>query len=63
MYCKTNTLIIICSLISNLRIWSRGEQFMAISNMESLLDMHKNIIDSLDNYILKEEQRLSTLKR
>lgn len=63
MFSNTYTLIIICGLTSHLRLWSRGELFTAVSDVEPLLDVHKQITDDLETYILREEQRLNVLKR
>ncbi|XP_045495201.1 prolyl 4-hydroxylase subunit alpha-1 isoform X1 [Colias croceus] len=40
-----------------------AELFTAISEVEPLLETHKRIIDDLDDYIRKEEERLNILKR
>ncbi|XP_038214789.1 prolyl 4-hydroxylase subunit alpha-1 isoform X2 [Zerene cesonia] len=40
-----------------------AELFTAISEVEPLLETHKRIIDDLDDYIHKEEERLNILKR
>lgn len=50
-------------LLVNLREWTHAELFTAISEVEPLLETHKRIIDDLDDYIDKEEERLFTLKK
>ncbi|CAK1540610.1 unnamed protein product [Leptosia nina] len=51
-------LILTCSVT-----WARAELFTAISDVEPLLETYKRIIDDLDDYIVKEEERLIVLKR
>ncbi|XP_045528903.1 prolyl 4-hydroxylase subunit alpha-1 isoform X2 [Pieris brassicae] len=52
-----------CLLLSCHWSWTNAELFTAISDVEPLLETHKRIIDDLDEYILKEEERLNVLKR
>ncbi|XP_052739287.1 prolyl 4-hydroxylase subunit alpha-1 [Bicyclus anynana] len=54
---------VICFVMLNLWTSTRGELFTAISDVEPLLETHRKIIDDLDDYINKEEKRLSILKR
>nr|XP_034827160.1 prolyl 4-hydroxylase subunit alpha-1 isoform X1 [Maniola hyperantus] len=54
---------VICFIALNLWEFTRGELFTAISEVEPLLETHSKIIDDLDDYINKEEKRLSILKR
>ncbi|XP_039751146.1 prolyl 4-hydroxylase subunit alpha-1 isoform X1 [Pararge aegeria] len=54
---------VICFTVLNLWTFTRGELFTAISDVEPLLETHRKIIDDLDDYINKEERRLSILKR
>ncbi|CAG9578884.1 unnamed protein product [Danaus chrysippus] len=51
------------SILLNLMTISHGELFTAISDVEPLLETHKKIIDDLEDYIKKEEDRLQALKR
>ncbi|CAK1600873.1 unnamed protein product [Parnassius mnemosyne] len=61
---RTSLLHVICFGITfNLWSWTRAELFTAISEVEPLLETHKKIIDDLDDYIQKEEKRLSILKK
>lgn len=55
--------VILCFIVLNLWTCSRGELFTAISDVEPLLETHKKIIDDLEDYINKEENRLAILKR
>ncbi|KAL4716402.1 hypothetical protein ACJJTC_006764 [Scirpophaga incertulas] len=59
------SLQIVCYIFSilSLRSWSRAELFTAISEVEPLLETHKRIIDDLDDYIQKEENRIIALKK
>ncbi|XP_050664922.1 prolyl 4-hydroxylase subunit alpha-1-like isoform X4 [Leptidea sinapis] len=52
-----------CMLFVSCAIWTSGEVFTAITDVEPLLETHQRIIDDLDDYIFKEEQRLNILKR
>ncbi|XP_045487389.1 prolyl 4-hydroxylase subunit alpha-1 isoform X2 [Pieris rapae] len=52
-----------CFLLSCHWSWTNAELFTAISDVEPLLETHKRIIDDLDEYISKEEERLVVLKR
>ncbi|XP_041984197.1 prolyl 4-hydroxylase subunit alpha-1-like isoform X2 [Aricia agestis] len=52
-----------CLFVLNLLAQSKAEIFTAISEVEPLLETHKRIIEDLDDYITKEENRLSVLKR
>ncbi|XP_063532118.1 prolyl 4-hydroxylase subunit alpha-1 [Cydia strobilella] len=47
----------------HLESWTHAELFTAIAEMEPLLQTHKRIIDDLDHYIIKEEERIAVLKR
>ncbi|XP_075974422.1 prolyl 4-hydroxylase subunit alpha-1-like isoform X2 [Anticarsia gemmatalis] len=59
-----NMLHAICfALLFNFCVRTHAELFTAIAEVEYLLETHKRIIDDLDFYIDKEENRLSTLKR
>ncbi|OWR44650.1 prolyl 4-hydroxylase alpha subunit precursor, partial [Danaus plexippus plexippus] len=51
------------SILLSLVTTSHGELFTAISDVEPLLETHKKIIDDLEDYIKKEEDRLQALKR
>lgn len=55
--------VILCFILLNVWTCSRGELFTAISDVEPLLETHKKIIDDLEDYINKEENRLAILKR
>ncbi|XP_041988641.1 prolyl 4-hydroxylase subunit alpha-1-like isoform X3 [Aricia agestis] len=41
----------------------RGELFTALSDLEPLLTTHKKVVEDLEDYINREEERLNTLKR
>lgn len=61
---RINILCLLCIvLVTNLRTWTQAELFTAISEVEPLLETHKRIIDDLDHYIDKEEERLQVLKK
>ncbi|XP_068632376.1 prolyl 4-hydroxylase subunit alpha-1-like [Battus philenor] len=56
-------LLIYISITLCMYSMTSAELFTAISDVEPLLETHKRIIDDLDDYIDKEEQRLYVLKR
>lgn len=59
-----NLLHVICfALLFDMCVRTRAELFTAIAEVEHLLETHKRIIDDLDFYIQKEENRLAVLKR
>ncbi|XP_063822673.1 prolyl 4-hydroxylase subunit alpha-1-like [Ostrinia nubilalis] len=55
--------LLCCIMVLNVLTWTKAELFTAISEVEPLLATHKRIIDDLDDYIAKEEERLITLKK
>lgn len=60
---KIKILHIFCiTLLLDQCLFSQGELFTAISEVEPLLETHKKIIDDLDDYVKKEETRLRVLK-
>ncbi|VVC95604.1 unnamed protein product [Leptidea sinapis] len=50
-------------LVVSFAILVNGDIFTSTHEMESLLETHQRILEELDDYINKEDQRLSTLKR
>jgi hypothetical protein len=60
---NTHLQFICCAFILNICFWAHAELFTAIVEVEPLLDTHKKIIDDLDHYIDKEEERLILLKK
>ncbi|XP_041983834.1 prolyl 4-hydroxylase subunit alpha-2-like [Aricia agestis] len=47
----------------NLGVICHGELFTALSDLEPLLTTHKKVVEDLEDYIGREEERLNTLKR
>lgn len=60
---KLLSFILYCTVVLDLCLRTQAELFTAISDVEPLLETHKRIIDDLDFYINKEEERLFTLKK
>ncbi|XP_041988646.1 prolyl 4-hydroxylase subunit alpha-1-like isoform X5 [Aricia agestis] len=51
-----------CLVLINFGVFSRGELFSALSDLEPLLKTHKRVIHDLHDYISREEERLHILK-
>ncbi|XP_050664933.1 prolyl 4-hydroxylase subunit alpha-1-like isoform X13 [Leptidea sinapis] len=50
-------------LVVSFTIFANGEVYTSTHEMEYLLETQQRVVEELDDYIIKEEQRLNTLKR